>query len=478
MVCSGTLLGQVTDYAQFAFTFTNATNPGCTSTGHGNCGVTVYDATVKNAYNGIAFDVIMPTLPNLGSNVNGSKAACSAINAMPLQVDLVDNQAVTDHYFAVPMTTSWQSVTVFFNQAINQGVVDDPTHLQVIKFAPMNEGTTVTGLGYSFTLNNIRLVQGTAPAMAVTNKYIITDFENGSNLIPWTGPTGISTPGAIYVAGGWNSSSGDTLPLPPGEPTADVLPGGDPLATVWNTCPISGAIGGSFFPATPGHNGLWAGHVMGTFGDETNPYIQLGINLQNPRNTTDLSGYSTLTFWAKAGVTPNAATPMIVKFPNEYTDPQGGVCNNSTYSAAGNGAMIVDGVADTNSNCANDHQVGFTLSTTWQQITVTLKSSGPNYPTQQAYWGEPGPGPDNLGTPVDFDGSNAATITGGDGRAPIATVYAVSFQTNVQSEECCDANATNCTPYGLPENQTCTAQGFASNGTPVDFWIDDVTLAP
>jgi hypothetical protein len=311
-------------------------------------------------------------------------------------------------------------------------------------------------------LDNIKLINGTAPTAASNQPKLITNFDNGSNLITWTGVSGNQSPGAIYIAGGWPNSSGDTPidtagDLPPGEPTAHTLPSGDTNATVWNTCPPAGAIGASFFPSAPGYNSPWAAHVTGTFGDDSYPYIQLGMNLQNPRFQTDLSSFSGITFWAKLGSTAGAWSSYFVKFPNAFSDPMGGICNNSTYSVGGNNSGLIDGVNNTNANCANDHGVSFTWNTTWTQYTVDFKTSqaDPLYPGQAPWWGQPGPGDgfggsnNNGANSIDFQTGNS-TVVGETGLTPIQTIYAVQFQTN----------------------------GSASNqqGSVVDFWIDDVTF--
>ena len=374
----------------------------------------------------------MPTLPNIGSyqnvsGVNTAAPACAAVTTFPLQVDLVDNQSVTDHYYSVPLTTNWQTVTIFFNQAINQGVPVNPTALMAVKFEPMSNGTTVTALNYSFTLDNIKLVNGTAPAAASAQPKLITNFDTGSNLITWTNG-GTQSPGAIYVAGGFDNSSAYSAPV--NDPNA--APSQDPNATVWTTCTPSGVLGASFFPQTPGYDSQFAAHVTGAYGDDTYPWIQLGLNLQNPRAQTNLAGFGGVQYYAKLGSTANAVNSFQVKFPNIFSDPQGGICNNSTNSA-GCGSTNGDSTTNVNCNCADDHAVQFTWTTGWVLYTVNFSGST-NYPTQSTWGGPVG---------IDF-------VTGSGGQTPIGTVYAVQFQTAGSSQ--------------------------SNQGPPVDFWVDDVTF--
>jgi hypothetical protein len=315
-----------------------------------------------------------------------------------------------------------------------------------VKFEPLCNGTTViNNLSYNFTLDNIRFTNATPPAAAVAQPNMICNFDTGANLITWPGAG--TTPGAIYVAGGWNNSSAYSAPVN----SSAGAPSTDPLGSIYNTCPPAGAIGSSFFPDSPGNNNSpFAAHITGQWGDDSYPWIQFGLNLLNPRAQTSLAAYSGVKYYAKVGSTGGAWTQFQVKFPNAFSDPQGGICNNATYGGA---CGTVGGVQNVNCNCANDHRVVFTWTTSWVQYTVNFTGST-NYPAQDDYWGWPGPGDDFGGSnnqygPIDFQTGNSAVV-GGSGVTPIGTVYAVQFQT-----------------YNSPPS---------NQGQAVDFWVDDVTF--
>jgi hypothetical protein len=386
-----------TNDAGFCLTFTNP-GPGCSH----NCAVTYYNASV-GGYTGISFWAKLNSMP---------AALCE--NAMPLEVDMVDNSAVTDHYQVLPLTTTWTQFTVYYDHMLSGGVSGtavNPASISTIKFMPLSLGVTVTTFSCDFLLDDIQFVTGADPNPPTAfSSNMIDDFENGINQSEWNYNGTITKPGYWYTYAG---DGGNGTPPPP-----------DPNSSIFSVCPLAGERNGVVFLSTTGYNSYWALHVTGVWGDETYPFIGTGLNLQEPRAQTDLTALNGMTYYAKYGTT-NAGVSMYVKFPNGYTDPSGGVCTA----------------------CSNDHGAGFQWTSNWVQYTVSFKNTGAvNYPVQQQYWGVPGPG---SSPPVTIDWQTGTY--GGHTFTPESTVYAVQFQTN-------GSTATN------------------SKGVTYDYWVDNIAF--
>ncbi len=359
----------------------NFTNPG-TGCAH-NCGVSYYDATVGGTYTGIRFDIMAPSLP---------VTLCSAEAALPLRVDMINNAPVSDWNQTIPLTTSWQAVTVYYDRAKNANgafmAPADAANMLGVKFVPINNAVPIN---FDFIIDNVQFVSGAdpKPPSAITAK-TIDNFEDGDNQALWT-DGGSITPGYWYTYAGTSNT---------GNPSAD--PGG----SIWTICPSAGALGGTFFPSTPGNtavagsSNLWAAHVTGTWGDESYPFLGLGLNLAQPRAQVDLSANAGVSFYAKVDPT-SVGNVFYVKFPSAYTDPAAGICTD----------------------CSNDYGVPFTFTTTWQPYVINFSGST-NYPVQQAYWGCPGN--DGGCTSPDFATGTGYTLT----KTPLQTIYAIQFQTN------------------------------------------------
>jgi hypothetical protein len=176
--CSGTLAAQGS-YADFGFNFINSTP------------VTTYDATVGSRYTGIMFYAKAKTVPCGGEQ--------------PLLVDLVDNATVANHYVAVPLTTSWQAVTIFYNQALNSaGSLPVSTSLEQVTFDPQNLGEA--SYAYDFLVTDIQFVTATPPSPSATlpAANVIDDFVNGSNQMEFNPAGGSGTaPGVVGTGGYW-----------------------------------------------------------------------------------------------------------------------------------------------------------------------------------------------------------------------------------------------------------------------------------
>jgi hypothetical protein len=323
--CSGTMNVD----AGFVFTFTQ---PG-TGCAH-NCGVTYYDATVGGRYTGISFYAKLASVPS---------AICHG--TLPLQVDLVDNGAVTDHIVAVPLTTTWQQFTIYYDQAGNANGQVAANSLGEIKFMPQNLGTAA--FSYDFLLDDIQLVTGAdpTPPTPVPAK-MIADFVQGSNQV--------ITNSGLYYSG---SSTGNT---------GYWFTYSDTFGST--TCPVTGS---SFFPDSPGYGGTndFAGHFSGVVapaGPPNYPFMATGLNfLKNP-GPVNISAYTGIQFYAKIG--PSAtASGVWVKFPETKT---------ATVAEGGDGSCTTGG-------CDNHYTFDQTgLTTSWTLYTIPFSSLA-----QQPYYG-------------------------------------------------------------------------------------------
>jgi hypothetical protein len=258
--------------AQLIFTFTNPS-------GTRNAGVSYYDATVGGRYTGISFWGKAKTLP---STICGS--------AMPMWVDFVDNQSVTDHTIAVPFTTSWQQYTIYFNQVgwdqVNgasdgNSVALNPVSLMAVKFEPQNLSTS--NFNVDFLIDDIQLVSSAAPAAPTPiPANLIDDFGEGKITV-------ITYNGSPFYAG---TSSGRNGPW---------FAYADTTGT--NECP-NGVNQSSFFPDAPGYGGPmdFAMHFSGTLimaggwaGEGCN-FSQTGFNV----NKYNGSGFTGFTYYVKS----------------------------------------------------------------------------------------------------------------------------------------------------------------------------------
>jgi len=162
---SGTL-GSQTSFASFGFSFTNPA-------GTHNAGVSYYDGTVAGTgnYTGIVFNI-------------AAKNIYTCTNIQSVIVDLVDITAanvMTDHQIAVPVTATYEAVTIFYNQCLSAtGVPLAPVSLYQMVFKPQSYGDS--GYTYDFAVDNISFTSAAAPAPAAAQgASVIDNFQNGLN---------------------------------------------------------------------------------------------------------------------------------------------------------------------------------------------------------------------------------------------------------------------------------------------------------
>ncbi|WP_437554894.1 hypothetical protein WME97_22930 [Sorangium sp. So ce367] len=122
--------------------------------------------------------------------------------------------------------------------------------------------------------------------------------------------------------------------------------------------------GRPFVPVSPGHDpSEYAAHVAGSGFVSRGAGMGFDLNFApgGAKLTYDASGYSGLTFWAKAA----APTHIYVNFPDRNTDREGGVCEGT--------------------GCGDHFGEGIDITTEWAQYTVMfdiLSTDG---------WGVPAP---------------------------------------------------------------------------------------
>ena len=314
--CSGSMQFD----AGFEFTFTNP-GGGCSH----NCGVSYYDATVNNTYTGISFWAKANSVPV--TNCGGTQA---------LNIDLVDNEAVTDHLTAVALTATWQQFTIYYNQALNSsGVTVNAKDLLSMVFEPISNGAA--GYAYDFSIGDITLATGGpgSPATAIPSK-LLTNLENGTNQIMY--PAAITqgqTPGYWYTT---CDTYGTTM------------------------CP-SGTAGTIFFPVSPGDSSNFAAHMSGQMYDNTTtnyPYAEMGFNFINgtPPQAINLATYS------------GCSATSSISF-----DMKSSQSNAVWFSISDAGTTLSSDTAGIN----------LTAATGWTPVTVTFASM------QTQSWGTPYP---------------------------------------------------------------------------------------
>ncbi|MGK3992275.1 hypothetical protein [Sorangium sp. So ce1024] len=125
--------------------------------------------------------------------------------------------------------------------------------------------------------------------------------------------------------------------------------------------------GRPFVPVSPGYGpSEHAAHVAGSGFVSRGAGMGFDLNFApgGAKLTYDASGYSGLTFWAKAA----APTHIYVNFPDRNTDREGGVCEGS--------------------GCGDHFGEGIDITTEWAQYTVMfdiLSTDGWGVPAPAAY---------------------------------------------------------------------------------------------
>ncbi|HVM32995.1 MAG TPA: hypothetical protein VMU88_07660 [bacterium] len=306
--CSGAM-GQQASSAGFGFTFSDATNVTESN------GVSIYDATVGGTYTGISFYAKAASIP--ATNCTGTQV---------VQVDFVDSNNV-DHNIPIPLTTSWQLFTIYYNQALSSvGAALDATQLYQLKWVPVFDGAAGGGnnYNYDFLVDNIHLVSSAPPAAATApGSNIVDNMTNGTNQIMWNG-----------AAGGYWFTYIDTF-------GTTICPGA----------------GGSFFLSAPGDvGGLYpmAAHISGTMappGPPNFPYCGMGFWMGAANSfTNNISAYTQVVYHVKSSTSSNYLFAI-----NDANFS--GSCSSNPYLYGTYGAPL-------------------TSSNTWKAVTITLSTPG------------------------------------------------------------------------------------------------------
>lgn len=158
----------------------------------------------------------------------------------------------------------------------------------------------------------------------------------------------------------------------PGPPTATQFP------TMGSTFAQSTPGYGSD-PGVNGYNGAartygtgFNGSNYGTAGMGFDLY-DLGSGTKGPYDATRFH-YAGVTFYAVLGATPGAATTMIFKVTDKYSDPSGGSCDKAATSGP--------------TQCYDDPSFSVPLTTSWTAVTVpftSLKTVGYGYRQAQMH---------------------------------------------------------------------------------------------
>jgi len=311
--CSGTM-GDASSSAGFGFGFSDPANATQSS------GVSIYDATVGGIYTGISFYAKANSI-----------AVTNCGNTQVVQLDFVDSANV-DHLIPIPLTTSWQLYTIYFNQVLSSaGAALDPTQMYQLKWEPLCDGAALAGsstYAYDFLIDTLHFVSSAAPAAATpTGSNVVDDFRNGTNQTEYSG-----------AGSGYWFTYEDTLGT--------------------SICPTAG---GSFFPSAPGDVGgpyPIAAHISG---NETTSVIIAGVTNYPFCGTgfwmgasgsyaTNISAYTQIVYHVKSSL---STSYLFALSDSNFT----GTCGYNPYLYGTYGAPL-------------------TSNNTWKAVTITMASPG------------------------------------------------------------------------------------------------------
>ncbi len=349
---SGTMALQAS-YASCGFSFTNPND--ATFPPNGNQGVSFYDATVGSRYTGIVFEIEAKSI-----------TPCTGVQSVIVDmVDISPTGTTLDHQIAVPVTSAYQAVTIFYNQCLSStGVALQPVSMYQMVFKPQSYGDP--NYTYDFVVDNVSLTNAVAPTAASSAAWpngntVIDTFQNGINDTesPWLVSTG-KTPG--YLSDDADATAGALCPT---------YTSGAPSQLGFCLDIATGAGLPTVVTGVPG----FEAHLSDPNIDYGPPsyagYCGMGFYFDNsqPAGGTDISqggAFSTLNFWAKSSNGTNVSVVMN---------------DSATYK----------------DNCygASNNFVSITPPTTWTKYTIGFNSALGTY---------------TLGTPTIASGTNGCTI--------------------------------------------------------------------